>query len=133
MIWLNQAKDPLFNVNTEFLLEYKKECDRYLGGAKHIMTQQLLEYTVYSDLQKLYNSFGAFLRSLLNETLTDQKEYEKMKKDIEVKTDAFLQGLDGTLPENVTQAIVEQINMFTTKMQKFYYVLETLCYAGGNK
>ena len=131
MIWLNQTTDPIFNVDMDFLLEYKKECDRYLGGIKHILTCQLVDYTVYCDMQILYDTFGKLLYGLIKETIQNKKEYEQMKKDISVATNTFRKGLEGALPEDVIAEVLEQVDLFTTQMKKFYYVLETVCYIGG--
>ena len=131
MIWLNRTIEPIFNVDRDFLLEYKKECDRYLAGIKHILTKQLVDYTVYCDLNGLYRSFGHLISELLHETIEERKVYDQLKKDIEVETNAFLQGLKGTLPEDVIDQVIQQVNLFTTQLKKFYYVLETVCYVGG--
>ena len=131
MIWLNRTIEPIFNVDRDFLLEYKKECDRYLAGIKHILTKQLVDYTVYCDLNGLYRSFGHLISELLHETIEERKVYDQLKKDIEVETNAFLQGLKGTLPEDIIDQVIQQVNLFTTQLKKFYYVLETVCYVGG--
>lgn len=134
MILLNRELHPIFNIDPDYIITYKKECDVHLGAMKHQLSRQLIDYKVYYYLQKLYNSFYKILKGLLEETYEDIKTWNEDKKDLELACKTFASSMKGSVPEKVQQRVINQLDMFQTEMNKLYNVLQTVCYdVEGNK
>lgn len=128
MIVLNRELHPIFNIDPDYILTYKKECDVHLGAMKHQLSRQLIDYKVYFHLQKVYNAFYQIIKGLLEETYEDIKTWNEDKKNLELELKTFVSSMKGTVPEKVQDRVLKQVDMFQTEMNKFYNVLQTICY-----
>lgn len=128
MIVLNRELHPIFNIDPDYVLTYKKECDVHLGAMKHQLSKQLIDYKVYYHLQKVYNDFYKIIKGLLEETYEDIKTWNEDKKNLELDLKTFVSSMKGPVPQKVQDRVLNHVDMFQTEMNKFYNVLQTICY-----
>ena len=128
MIFLNKDIVSVFNVNKDLIVNYKSEGDRYLVDIRRCLSKQLVYYILYTDLQKVNNSYFTIIDRLLNDEYEDVYKFKKDCSEFNNIQKVFLKSCEGFIDENVMEDVKHDIEKLDLLIQRLIYILENICY-----
>ena len=128
MIYLNKVEEPNIVINQDLVIEYKEEGDIYLVNVKRNMSKQTVGYTHYQTLQKINNSFYFIIQGLLEDKFENVTKLKDAYRKLVVNCNTLIKNISNLLPDNIYNAICEDIDSLQLMMEKLIYIVENFCF-----
>jgi len=132
MIYLNKVEEPNIVINQDLVIEYKEEGDIYLVDVKRSMSKQPVGYTHYQTLQKINNSFYFIIQGLLEDKFENVTKLKDAYRKLVVNCNTLVKNISNLLPDNIYNAICEDIDSLQLLMEKLIYIVENFCFTEDN-
>lgn len=127
MIILGYKEPPIFKINHDIVLEYKRICDTYLVNIRRNMTRQCVDFRLYGPMNKVFNSYGNIIESLLEDKYTDIREFEADYRRLEQSCNDYKKDADIQLVGFVYSNVCEELDMLVLAMNKLKYIIDNFC------
>ena len=131
MIKLKQSKESPIVVSKKFLADYKEQGDKYLANIRRNLSKQPAVWTLYGDLQQLYNAYGDIINSLVNGEYYDISEVRKGFREYEKVAKYFVKMTDGEVPYNIQCSVEEDVEDVRLLLVKLVTIIEKYCNTEG--
>lgn len=127
MIIIGYNEPSIFKINHDIVLEYKRICDTYLVNIRRNMTRQCVDFRLYGPMNKVFNSYGNIIESLLEDKYTDIREFEADYRRLEQSCNDYKKDSDIQLVGFVYDNICEELDMLVLAMNKLKYIIDNFC------